>query len=534
VAWTNKPDENDLPSDILSTTPRDGNAEAEYDHHTHHNSLADSVKTIIDEIDAAIGTSTTLDERLGDLTTTLNQYKTMAIVYTNGNLTGTGASVISSAGASATPSTLLPGETLAASDKLLVFHTNTISSLISGFGGTVQGANLLFYLFMCPMAAPSGVYTVQNNGSWTRDAVQPSVGDFFSFSTSSYFAGSIFNVISINNLGSYYEGDEGDLILPEELDGTYAMRTNLPFLSNTVIDRFDGEIPSWLGGSFTSQGGGGGTTININGDPSYLAEELLPFPAEDISYDPVNDPFPEAVSQVGKYDNKYILFVDQDLYPNGIYKAPANAHLDPLEFIEDLTQDEDNIGKVIRVATGNYSGGIRDIVVSKNQTGTISYQEFPSTVKVLTVYDTDVDISSPPLSSDDITPVTDITGRPVPILLNNQTDTSENGLYYATASRATVSTFMVPEAENIAVLALVGFGENGDFSSQGLPYVWSAGYGWGVLSTAGSPGPTGATGATGAAGPAGADGTGVVILEANEAVPAGLPAGTKILRRPAV
>lgn len=529
MAWTNKPDENDLPSDVQSTTPRDGNAQTEYNHHTHHNSLADSVKTLIDELDTAIGTNASLDEALADLTS-IKQYKTMAVVYTNGNLTGTGASVIASAGASATPSTLLPGETLAAGDELLVFHTNTISALISEFGGTVNAANLLFYLFLCPFSSPSGVYTVQNNGSWTRNATQPSVGEFFSFSTSSYFAGSIFNVVSINNLSNYYEGSAGTLILPDELDGTYALRTNLPFLTNTVINRFDGEIPPWLGGSLVSQGGGN-TTINIVGNPAYECEEFIPYPVEE-AFDIVNDPYPGATLDVGYFDNKYILLVDQVDASNGIYQFPANAHLDPLIFVEDLALDADNIGKVVQV-NGRFSAP-RNFIVRKGENDSILYREFPSIFKVVTTYDVNQDLGSAPLIDDNITPLVSITGGPVPVLLIGQDDPAENGLYWATASGFATSTIWAPESWDLTVLTMSAFGLNGDFDTTGATYVWKTAQGWVEITSAGAPGPTGPAGDTGPAGPAGTDGAGVIVLEYDETVPVGLPAGTKILRRPAI
>ena len=532
MAWINKPDENDLPSDVQSTTPRDGNAQTEYNHHTHHNSLANSVKTLIDELDAAIGTSTALDEKLADLTS-IKEYKTMAVVYTNGNLTGTGASVIASAGASATPSTLMPGETLAAGDELLVFHTNTISALISAFGGTVQAANLLFYLFMCPFASPSGVYTVQNNGSWTRNATQPSVGEFFSFSTSSYFAGSIFNVVSINNLSNYFEGSAGNLIVPSELDGTYALRTNVPFLSNTVINRFDGEIPAWLGGSMVSQGGGN-TTINILGDPLYTVAEVFPFPVEGFEWDIVNDPCPLAVTSVGEYDNKYLLLADQDGSSNGIYQFPENAHLDPVQFVENPALDSDNIGKFIRVSPGIVTGP-SDFVIHKTQSSSITYRRAPLSVSVLTVYDANQDINSTPLIDDGLTPLYSITLSPVPVLLLGQDDSNENGLYFAVNDRFAPSTFQTPEGYDLAVPVNVAFGPNGDFDTFGNQYLWVTNVGYVELTGGGgSPGPAGDTGDTGATGPAGADGAGVIVLEYDETVPVGLPAGTKILRRPAI
>lgn len=64
MSWTNKPDPADLPSDITDEMEREDNLVEIYDHHVHHNNLAAALKTVIAELEAGIGDSSTLAEAI--------------------------------------------------------------------------------------------------------------------------------------------------------------------------------------------------------------------------------------------------------------------------------------------------------------------------------------------------------------------------------------------------------------------------------------------------------------------------------------
>jgi hypothetical protein len=80
MPWTTKPNSDTLPSTITDETEREGNIDAALDHHNHHNSLANALKEVINQLDAAIAERPNLVQALVYESSTI---AASAVVYDN-------------------------------------------------------------------------------------------------------------------------------------------------------------------------------------------------------------------------------------------------------------------------------------------------------------------------------------------------------------------------------------------------------------------------------------------------------------------
>ena len=80
MPWTTKPDLDGLPSTIADNTEREGNINPAFDHHNHHNALANGLKEIIAQLDDVIAARPSLVEALVYETSTIGA---SAVVYDN-------------------------------------------------------------------------------------------------------------------------------------------------------------------------------------------------------------------------------------------------------------------------------------------------------------------------------------------------------------------------------------------------------------------------------------------------------------------
>jgi hypothetical protein len=209
----------------------------------------------------------------------------------------------------------------------------------------------------------------------------------------------------------------------------------------------------------------------------YRADVLVPYPAEDFGWNPTTSPFPVAlVAPAGTFDNKFLLLVDQLTYKNGIWKFPANAAAGPPEFVIDMTDSaihgNDFLGQ--RISINSVAQSIfGEVAVGANfSTGALGYTSINgSAPAIFTAYTTNINVANPPLQSDGVTPLTDLTGgTPVPILLTAQTNSAENGFWFATASRATRTTLR-DRPSGIPDPVVTLFGDDGDVAATGSWWV---------------------------------------------------------------
>lgn len=230
-----------------------------------------------------------------------------------------------------------------------------------------------------------------------------------------------------------------------------------------------------LGNWYQSEGNPLRHTSKMNataGAGLYTVDALIPYPAEAIGWNPNTSPFPAALLVPQLLSDKFLLLTDQVAYRNGIYKCPTNAASGPPEFIIDLTDsttwNQDFVGQRIAVNSPIQSL-FGEVVVALNILNNAMYYASVNGASpvIFTAYTSNININSAPLQIDGVTPVTDLTGgTPVPILLTNQTTSSENGFYFATTSNAKRTRLRDRPSSSTDPVVTV-FGDDGDIGGTG-------------------------------------------------------------------
>lgn len=205
------------------------------------------------------------------------------------------------------------------------------------------------------------------------------------------------------------------------------------------------------------------------GGALYSVGVLLPYPVEDIEWNPTTQPAPFAAAGLA---GQYVLLTDQDAFSSGIYQFTDDPVTEPLVFVKDPcdTATHGYTYATRRIAIGgiaqsNYS----DVVCAVDpNTGAMFYAGVGASSPVIfTAYTTSLDVTEPPTTSDGETPLASLAGGiPLPVLLTAQSDPTENGFYFATMTRATRSRLRDrPTSLSDPVATVLGL--DGDVAASG-------------------------------------------------------------------